>query len=61
MKRLACGLAFLLTFPVLLALALVVFVLRGLEAGISWVSDLATPLVFRMAEIADGRPLEDHE
>lgn len=61
MKRILCGVVFLLTFPLLLALAGVVFVLRGVEAVIRWVSDLATPLVFKMAEIADGRDIADQQ
>lgn len=61
MKRFCCAVAFILTFPLLLVLAGLVSVLRGLQAVIAWVADLATPLVFRMAEIADGRPLEDQE
>lgn len=54
MKRLLCAVVFLLTFPLLLALAGLVSVLRGCERVIVWIADLATPLVFRMAEIADG-------
>ena len=61
MKRFLALVGFFGTFPFLLALAGVVFVLRGVLAGIAWVSDLATPLVFKMAEIADGRPLEDQQ
>jgi hypothetical protein len=61
MKRFLCGVVFLLTFPLLLVLAGLVAVLRGAERTIAWVSDLATPVVFKMAEIADGRPLEDQE
>lgn len=54
MKRFFCAVVFLLTFPLLLVLAGLVSVLRGAEKAIAWVADLATPLVFRMAEIADG-------
>ena len=61
MKRFLCAVVFLLTFPLLLVLAGLVAVLRGAERTIVWVSDLATPLVFKMAEIADGRPLEDQQ
>lgn len=61
MKRFLALAGFFATFPFLLALAGLVSVLRGLQAAIAWVADLATPLVFRMAEIADGRPLEDQE
>jgi hypothetical protein len=59
MKRFLCGLIFLLTFPVLLVLAGLVSLLRGAETAIAWVADLATPLVFKMAEIADGRDIAD--
>ena len=54
MKRFACAVVFLLTFPLLLALAGLVGVLRGACAVIAWVADLAAPLIFKMAEIADG-------
>ena len=54
MKRFCCALVFLLTFPLLLVLAALVAVLRGTEKAIGWVADLATPVVFKMAEIADG-------
>lgn len=61
MKRILCAVVFLLTFPLLLALAGLVSVLRGCEAVIAWIADLATPLVFRMAEIADGTAIEDQQ
>lgn len=61
MTRIICAVVFLLTFPLLLALAGLVSVLRGMEAGIRWVSDIATPLVFKMAEIADGTAIEDQQ
>lgn len=61
MTRILCAVVFILTFPLLLALAGLVFVLRGAERVIAWVADLATPMVFRMAEIADGTRLEDQQ
>jgi len=61
MKRFLCAVLFIPTFALLLALAGLVSVLRGAGALIAWVSDLATPLVFTLAEVADGRPLEDQE
>lgn len=61
MKRFFCAVVFILTLPLLLVLAGLVAVLKGLGTAIAWVGDLAAPLVFKMAEIADGRPLEDQE
>jgi 1,4-dihydroxy-2-naphthoate octaprenyltransferase len=58
MIRLFAAVLFFPLFACLLVLAALVSVLRGVEAVIGWVSDLATPLVFRLAEIADGR-IED--
>lgn len=60
MIRVLAAVAFFPMFACLLALAGLVSILRGLGAVIAWVSDLATPLVFRLAEIADGR-LEDQQ
>ena len=54
MIRVLAAVAFFPMFACLLALAGVVSLLRGLGAVIAWVSDLATPLVFKLAEIADG-------
>jgi len=61
MTRILAGVIFVPTFALLLALAGLMSVLCGLAAVIRWVSDLATPVVFKLAEIADGRPLEDQE
>ena len=61
MKRFCCAVGFLVTFPFLLALVGLVSVLRGAEKAIGWVADLVTPVVFRMAEIADGCDIADQE
>lgn len=60
MMRFLAALLFFPLFACLLAVAGLVSLLRGLEAVMAWVSDLATPLVFKLAEIADGRR-EDHK
>ena len=61
MVRLLAAVAFFpMMFFCLLCLAGLVSILRGLEAAMAWISDLATPLVFKLAEIADGR-LEDQQ
>lgn len=61
MTRFLAACVFFPTFALLVVLAGLVAVLRGLCAAIAWVSDLATPLVLGMAEIADGGRREDHE